>query len=111
MQTWREQYVSQRPCLKNFATWRTVRMFPLIIWYFSAVHMHWKNMGDGIREKQHKIHKRYGHEASGGSQAWSVEECFAFDHAAARTPEAFLNGEFCNYINVHFGRDVLLREQ
>ena len=29
--------------------------------------------------------------ASGGSQAWSVEECFAFDHAAARTPEAFLN--------------------
>ena len=28
--------------------------------------------------------------ASGGSQAWSVEECFAFDHAAARTPEAFL---------------------
>ena len=23
--------------------------------------------------------------------AWSVEECFAFDHAAARTPEAFLN--------------------
>ena len=53
--------------------------------------MHWKNMGDGIREKQHKIHKRYGHEASGGSQAWSVEECFAFDHAAARTPEEFLN--------------------
>ena len=30
--------------------------------------------------------------ASGGSQAWSVEECFAFDHAAARTPEAYLNG-------------------
>ena len=29
--------------------------------------------------------------ASGGSQAWSVEECFAFDHAAARTSEAFLN--------------------
>ena len=29
--------------------------------------------------------------ASDGSQAWSVEECFAFDHAAARTPEAFLN--------------------
>ena len=29
--------------------------------------------------------------ASGESQAWSVEECFAFDHAAARTPEAFLN--------------------
>ena len=29
--------------------------------------------------------------ASGGSQAWSVEECFAFDRAAARTPEAFLN--------------------
>ena len=28
---------------------------------------------------------------SGGSQAWSVEKCFAFDHAAARTPEAFLN--------------------
>ena len=28
--------------------------------------------------------------ASGGSQAWSMEECFAFDHAAARTPEAFL---------------------
>ena len=28
---------------------------------------------------------------SGGSQAWSAEECFAFDHAAARTPEAFLN--------------------
>ncbi len=28
--------------------------------------------------------------ASGGSQAWSVEECNAFDHAAARTPEAFL---------------------
>ena len=28
--------------------------------------------------------------ASGGSQAWSAEECFAFDHAAARTPEAFL---------------------
>ena len=23
--------------------------------------------------------------------AWSVEECFAFDHATARTPEAFLN--------------------
>ena len=29
--------------------------------------------------------------ASGGLQAWSVEERFAFDHAAARTPEAFLN--------------------
>ena len=29
--------------------------------------------------------------ASGGSQAWSVEECNAFDHTAARTPEAFLN--------------------
>ena len=28
--------------------------------------------------------------ASGGSQAWSVEECNAFDHAAARTPEVFL---------------------
>ena len=33
-------------------------------------------------------------EASGGSQAWSVEECFAFDHAAARTPKgAFLNAK------------------
>ena len=29
-------------------------------------------------------------EFSGGSQAWPVEECFAFSHAAARTPEAFL---------------------
>ena len=29
--------------------------------------------------------------ASGGPQAWSVEESNAFDHAAARTPEAFLN--------------------
>ena len=29
--------------------------------------------------------------ASGGLLAWSVEECNAFDHAAARTPEAFLN--------------------
>ena len=29
--------------------------------------------------------------ASGGLQAWPVEECFAFDHAAARRPEAFLN--------------------
>ena len=36
--------------------------------------------------------------ASGGSQAWSVEECFAFDHAAARTPEAFLNA---GYMTVH----------
>ena len=43
--------------------------------------------------------------ASGGSQAWSVEECFAFDHAAARTPEAFLNSakdvpELCSQ-NLH----------
>ena len=26
---------------------------------------------------------------SGGSQAWSVEECSAFDHAAAKTPKTF----------------------
>ena len=36
-------------------------------------------------------------EASGGSQAWSVEECNAFDHAAARTPEAFLNITLTGY--------------
>ena len=33
------------------------------------------------------------HWGEGEPQPWSVEECFAFDHAAARTPEAFLNPE------------------
>ena len=35
------------------------------------------------------------HWGEGEPQPWSVEECFAFDHAAARTPEAFLNAARC----------------
>ena len=47
--------------------------------------------------------------ASGGSQAWSVEECFAFDHATARTPEAFLKGNTMVTVHVPLSREVFSR--